>query len=93
MVQFQCVEISILQCVTAEVTPSGTVSRGKTAVLLDFVQMRGGGALHKFVGTFSEVHFWSIKGVYFLQNANNLFFKLFFRLYIYSIIYSAYSIF
>ena len=25
--------------------------------------------------------FWSIKGVYFLQNANNLNFKLFFRLY------------
>ena len=27
------------------------------------------------------MHFWSIKGVYFLQNANNLNFKLFFRLY------------
>ena len=27
------------------------------------------------------MHFWSIKGVSFLQNANNLNFKLFFRLY------------
>ena len=27
------------------------------------------------------MHFWSIKGVYFLQNANNLNFKLFLRLY------------
>ena len=36
----------------------GTVSRKKAAIILDFVQMR---ALPK-------VHFWSIKGVYFLQN-------------------------
>ena len=27
--------------------------------------------------TFSKVHFWSKKGVYFLQNANNLNFQLF----------------
>ena len=27
------------------------------------------------------MHFWSIKGIYFLQNANNLYFKLFLRLY------------
>ena len=32
-------------------------------------------------GTFSLLHFWLIKGVYFLRNANNLNFKLFFRLY------------
>ena len=40
-----------------------------------------GRALPKFFVTFSSVHFWSIKGVYFLQNANNLNFKLFLRLY------------
>ena len=34
--------------------------------------MGGGEALPNFCGTFSWVHFWSIKGVYFLQNANNL---------------------
>ena len=33
------------------------------------------------------MHFWSIKGVYFLQNANNLNFKLFFRLYVYVVHY------
>ena len=56
----------------------GTVSREQTAVLLDFVQMKGWGkALPKFFVTFSYVHFWSIIGVYFLQNANNLDFKLF----------------
>ena len=45
----------------------------KVAVLLDFVQMRRGGrALPKFFGTFSWVHFWSIKGVSFFQNGNNL---------------------
>ena len=57
----------------------GKVSRGK--LLFFFVQMRGGRALPKFFVTFSEMYFWSIKGVYFLQNANNLNFKLFFRLY------------
>ena len=31
-----------------------------------------------FFFTFSWVHFWSIEGGYFLQNANNLNFKLFF---------------
>ena len=31
-----------------------------------------------FFFTFSFVHFWSIEGGYFLQNANNLNFKLFF---------------
>ena len=57
---------------------SGTFSRKKAAVLLDFVQMRGGGgALPKFFVTFSLVHFWSIKRVYFLQNTNNLNFNLF----------------
>ena len=38
--------------------------------------MRGGRALPKFFA-----HFWSIKGVHFLKNANDLNFKLFFRLY------------
>ena len=47
----------------------------KVAILLDFVQMRGGHA--QFFVTFSEVHFWSIKGVFFPPNANNLNFKLF----------------
>ena len=36
--------------------------------------------LPKFFVHFSLVHFWSIKGVYFLQNANNFNFKLFLRL-------------
>ena len=58
----------------------GTLLRGKTAVLLDFVQMRGRESPAQIFGTFSEVHFWSIKlkGVYFLQNANNLNLQLFF---------------
>ena len=55
----------------------GTISRGKTAILLDFVQMRGGRALPIFLDTFSQVLFWPIKGVYFLKNANNLNFKVF----------------
>ena len=38
----------------------------------------GGGALPNFFVTLSLVHFWSIKGIFFLQNANNLKFKLFF---------------
>ena len=43
-----------------------------------FGQMRGGGALNKFFGTFSLVHFLSIKGVYLNQNANDLNIKLLF---------------
>ena len=39
------------------------------------------------------MHFCSIKGVYFFQNDSNLNFKLFFRLFIYSISYFIYSIF
>ena len=46
---------------------SGTVTRGKTAVLLDFVLMRGGAAPAFLVN----------KGVYFLQNANNFNSKLY----------------
>ena len=62
-------------------------AKKKVAALLDFVQMRGGGYPY-------YVHFWSIKGVYFLQNANNLNVKLFFRLFIYrSIFYSINSTF
>ena len=33
---------------------------------------RGPICLGQFFGPFQEVHFWSIKGVYFFQNANNL---------------------
>ena len=55
----------------------GKASRKEVAVLLDFVQMRGGWALPNFFVHFSQMHFWSIKGVYFLQNTNNLNFKLF----------------
>ena len=33
----------------------------KTAVLLDFVQMRGEGPAQIFLSHFQEVHFWSIK--------------------------------
>ena len=40
----------------------GPVSRGKTAVLLDFHQMRGGErALPKFFGTFHESIFGQLK--------------------------------
>ena len=56
------------------------------AVLLDFVQMRRGKrALSKFFVTFSIVHFWSIKGVYFLQNANNLNFNFMILLFLFSL--------
>ena len=44
----------------------------------------------EFFGPFLELHFWSIKRVYFLKNANVLNFKLVFRLHIYSILYSIY---
>ena len=37
----------------------------------------GGGVLPNFFATFLWVQFWSIKGVYFLQNDNNFNFKLF----------------
>ena len=49
----------------------------KVAVLLDFVQMRGGGGPAQF---FSHL-FLNALLVYFLQNANNLNSKPFFRLY------------
>ena len=45
-----------------------------------------------FLALFLEVHFWSIKRVYFLKNANVLNFLQFFRLLICSILYSIYSI-
>ena len=50
----------------------------KTAVLLDFVQMRGGRALPKFVVTFSRGAFLVNKGVYFFRKTKILNFKLFF---------------
>ena len=50
-------------------------------LLFFWILSKWGGGCQKFFVTFSEVHFWSIKGVHFLQNANNLNFKLFFRLY------------
>ena len=39
-----------------------------------------------FLALFLEVHFWSIKRVYFFKNANVLNFQLFFRLHTYSIL-------
>ena len=57
--------------------------RKKTAVLLDFVQMRGGRAalppraLPKFFVTFTSCAFLVNKGVHFFENANNLNLKLF----------------
>ena len=51
-----------------------------------------GRALPKFFVTFLWVHFWSIKGVHFLQNANNFNFKLFLRL-IYISYYDVYIVF
>ena len=62
----------------------GHLSEGfpkKSCCSFGFCPNEGGRALPKFFVTFSEMHFWSIKGVYFLQNANNLSFKLFFMLY------------
>ena len=51
----------------------------KNCCSFGFCPNQGGGrALPKFFGSFSLVHFWSIKGVCFLQNANNLNFTLFF---------------
>ena len=37
----------------------------------------GGGPCPIFLSRFHKLVFWSVKGVYFLQNANNLIFKLF----------------
>ena len=50
---------------------------GKKSFLSEIAWIGGG----DFLAPFQAVHFWSIKGVYFFQNANNLNFKLFFRLY------------
>ena len=55
---------------------SGMVSLKKVAVLLDFVHMREGGPCPNFCHLFI-VHFWSKPGPHFLQNANDLNFKLF----------------
>ena len=63
----------------------GDVLLEKPPVLLDYVQMRGGGLAQIFV-TFSRGAFLVNKGAYFFQNANNL------NLCIYSIIYSTHSI-
>ena len=57
----------------------GRVPEKKTAVLLDFVQMRGGEGPAQFFWQLSMSVFWSIKGAHFLQNATNLNFKLFFK--------------
>ena len=58
----------------------GTKGRFHEKKLLVFwiLSKRGGGALPNFFVTFLSVHFWSIKLVPFLQNDNNLNFKLFF---------------
>ena len=44
-----------------------------------------GGSCPNLGVLFQGVHFWSIKGVYFFQNANNLNFELVFRLFIWGI--------
>ena len=49
---------------------------GKKSFLSEIAWIGGG----DFLAPFQAVHFWSIKGVYFFQNANNLNFKLLFRL-------------
>ena len=53
-------------------TKIGTFSWKNTAVLLDYVNMRGGRALPKFFVTFWRGAFLVNKGAYFFQNANNL---------------------
>ena len=52
------------------------------SILLGIARMSEGGGSPIFLAHFQEVHYWSLQGVYFLQNASNLNFKLFFRLYI-----------
>ena len=49
----------------------------KSSCSFGFCPNEGGEGPAQIFGTFSEVHYWSIKGVHFLQNANNLNFKLF----------------
>ena len=43
---------------------------------------RGGWSYPNLLVLFQGVYFWSIKGVYFFQNANNLNFEVIFRLFI-----------
>merc|ERR1711873_134872 len=56
--------------------------------------MGGGGLpMPEFFGPLFRNAFWSIKRVYFFKNANVMNFYLFFRLHIYSILYSTYESF
>ena len=53
----------------------GTDSRKKNCCSFGFCPNEGGSAVPNFFCTFAfscKVHFWSIKGVYLNQNANNL---------------------
>ena len=49
----------------------------KSCCSFGFCPNEGGGVLPNFFATFLWVQFWSIKGVYFLQNDNNLISQLF----------------
>ena len=59
-----------------EVLLRGWFHEKKVTVLLDFVHMREGGPCPNFCHLFI-IHFWSKPGPHFLQNANDLNFKLF----------------
>ena len=52
----------------------GKGSRGKKRFLSGIARMMGGGVYPcpNFLALFLEVHFWSIKRVYFFKNANVL---------------------
>ena len=74
--------------------PEGLEILGKGSIekkrfLSGIAQVMGGRGVYpcpKFLALFLEVHFWSIRRVYFFKNANVLNFQLFFRLHIYSIL-------
>ena len=51
----------------------GKTSTEKKSILSGIARMRGGGLpMPEFLALFQEVHFWSIKRVYFFKNANVL---------------------
>ena len=67
----------------------------KKRFLSGIARIKGGGGVYpcpNFLALFLEVHFWSIKRVYFFKNANTLNFKLFLG-YIYLEHYIVYIVF
>ena len=68
----------------------GRHQQQKNVLFRALPELWGGGGLPMpeffVLALFLEVHFWSIRRVYFFKNANVLNFQLFFRLHIYSIL-------